>query len=142
MVTGQLYEKFLLLSRNSANFGSLDQPTVKAAEANPVCGDKVTLDLLISGRTITGAKYQGEGCLICLASAAVMADLLQGCSLDIAKSQLHDFQAMMSGSLRVSPHPEMSLLEEVKKYPVRVKCALLPWYALRTCLENYHGGPE
>jgi nitrogen fixation NifU-like protein len=109
---------------------------------NPVCGDEVRLNLALDGDRIAGVQVQGRGCAICTASGSMMAELVSGRSEAEADALAEAFRAVMHGQ---SVPPEVDLgdleaLEGVKKFPVRVKCALLPWITLIDALHAWRDG--
>ncbi len=112
---------------------------------NPVCGDEVVLLLALDGDRITGVQIEGRGCAICTASGSIMAELVPGRSDGEAGALAETFRTVMHGH----PAPpdadlgDLEALEGVKKFPVRVKCALLPWVTLADALRAWRDGrPE
>jgi len=109
---------------------------------NPVCGDEVVLQLSLDRDRITGVQIQGRGCAICTASGSIMAELVPGRSDAEAGAMAETFRAVMHGH----PAPpdaelgDLEALEGVKKFPVRVKCALLPWVTLADALRAWREG--
>jgi nitrogen fixation NifU-like protein len=83
-------------------------------------------------------SYDGAGCSISQASASVLFDLVEGRKVDDAMARFEAFSALVGG--RAAAEPDEELLEDgvafagVAKYPARVKCALLPWMALKAAL--------
>ena len=120
----------------------LPDADVSVEEYNPFCGDRVSLRLKLDddGR-VAQVSAHSEGCSIIQAAASMMADALQGKKL----SQLVDlsklFREMMQGkSLPDGSDEDLSQLESlmvVRKFPVRIKCALLPWTALEVGIQSY-----
>jgi nitrogen fixation NifU-like protein len=109
---------------------------------NPVCGDEVHLNLSLDGDRVTGVQVQGHGCAICTASGSMMAELVPGRSGAEADALAEAFRTVMHGK---GAPPDMDLgdleaLEGVKKFPVRVKCALLPWVTLIDALRAWREG--
>jgi len=109
---------------------------------NPVCGDEVRLSLAFDGATIAGVEVQGRGCAICTASGSILAELLPGRSASDAEATAESFRAVMHGE-QAAPGVDLGdleALEGVKRFAVRVKCALLPWVTLRDALASYRSG--
>ena len=135
MLTGEFYDKILRLSKHPSNFGSLDNPSIEAIEENPVCGDRIKLQLKTTGKVISETRFDGYGCAICLASASIMTDLVKGLSLDDATELFSDFKSSMTTENCLAEVPTLNVLIQVKQYPIRVKCVLMAWQALRACLQ-------
>lgn len=133
------------------NWGSLKDATLTEHGFNPLCGDKVTLSCRVegagSGRTLGACAFEGEGCSICMASASIMTEMVQGKPCAEVLSLIEAFRAKMQGATDVSALPaddsgeDISALYGVKRFPVRIKCALLPWTTLKKGLEGFqHAG--
>lgn len=128
--------------RNPRHRAAVPDPDVQAEEYNPFCGDRVSIALKVDdlGRVVqVGAD--SEGCSIIQAASSMMADSLQGKDLDQAAALSSLFNDMMRGN-SLSPVQEeglgeLKVLTVVRAYPVRIKCALLPWTALEVGLERY-----
>lgn len=118
--------------RRPRNRGSLAQATCHAEGMNPVCGDEVRLDLRVDNGLIEDVSFDGQGCSISQSSASMMTEGVKGRPLADAEALQQQFRAMMLG--RAAPGPELGDLEAlqgVTKFPIRIKCALLPWNVLR-----------
>lgn len=114
--------------------GIIADATVKAEGINPLCGDELTLYLKIEGDNIKDIKLEAKGCSINTASGSIMSELVNGRSLAEAGRVANIFKDMMlikTDSAKLSDDlEELEALQGVKKYPVRIKCALLPWNTL------------
>jgi len=111
----------------------------KAEGMNPLCGDEVDVAVEIgdSGR-ISGVLVDGRGCAISVASGSILHDLVVGRTPAEARRILEAVKATLQGG---SPPTDLDLgdfeaLEGVRKFPVRVKCALLPWTTLGEALRD------
>ena len=122
--------------RSPRHRGSLPSPTVSREGLNPLCGDEITIDLQIQGDTISDIAFHGSGCSISQSSASMMTDAVVGKTLAEVQALLHDFTAMMRGSVEVDPTSlgDLEALTGVRKFPVRVKCATLAWHTLEEAL--------
>lgn len=109
---------------------------------NPVCGDEVLLNVALDGNRVAGVQIEGHGCAICTASGSIMAELVPGRDIDLAESTAEAFRAVMHGK----PAPDgidmgdLEALEGVQRFPVRVKCALLPWVTLLDAFKSWRAG--
>jgi nitrogen fixation NifU-like protein len=110
---------------------------------NPLCGDELHLSVDIQNGQLADVAFDGKGCSISQASASMMTEAVQGKSVSDALELTEAIRLMMRGT-----HPDeqwaddmgdLMALEGVAKFPVRVKCALLAWMALRDALERVDG---
>jgi nitrogen fixation NifU-like protein len=113
---------------------------VRAHGINPVCGDELEITARRHDGKIAQVRYAGHGCVISQASAAMMAEALEGQSEARARELVRAFKAMMLENAPVSSLPEelepLSALEGVRKFPLRVKCATLGWNTIAQGLES------
>lgn len=106
---------------------------------NPSCGDEVELFLKVVDDKIEAVNFDGVGCSICLASASMLTKLLRGMSVDEARSFRQAFKDWITVR---DPEPspvdldELEALGGVRNYPVRIKCALLPWETFEGALRK------
>lgn len=117
----------------------LELATVEAEGQNPLCGDELVLKLLIQDGRIDRIHSGPRGCSISVASASMLAQLLEGRSLNDAVALKDAFQGVMHGGSwpqGIDPG-DLEVLEGVKKFPVRIKCALLAWMVLEQALADY-----
>jgi nitrogen fixation protein NifU and related proteins len=129
------------------NHGVIDEPTTTVEGINPLCGDELTLYLKVDNDKISDIKLAAKGCSINTASGSMMAEAVQGQSLADATKIIDSFKHMMleSKSEDITLPEEMEELEAlqgVKRYPVRIKCALLPWNTLLEGIKNVNGASK
>jgi nitrogen fixation NifU-like protein len=119
-------------NRQPRNFRVLDG--ARTAEGyNPICGDRFTVYLRIEQGVIEAAAFQGHGCAIAKASASLMTDSVTGKSLAEAEAlfaRVHRLLTAPPGS-PIEDLGALSALVGVRQFSVRVRCAMLPWQALR-----------
>ncbi|MCG3135760.1 MAG: Zinc-dependent sulfurtransferase SufU [Planctomycetes bacterium] len=119
--------------------GELRSVSARAEGMNPLCGDEVDLELSVGpdGR-IDGVRVEGRGCAISVASGSILHDLVSGADAGGAQRILDAVKAVLHGGpLPADPDlGDFEALEGVKKFPVRVKCALLPWTTLDEALRD------
>ena len=132
--------------RHRARLSSVD---VEAEEFNPFCGDRANLQLHLaepggSAAPIDGVSAHAEGCSIIQASASLLADSLHGRTVDQAADLSQLFRDLMQGKplppVAMDELGDLGALEVVRQYPVRIKCALLPWVALEEGLRKLRKG--
>ena len=111
---------------------ALDDYDVQASGKNPSCGDEVTLQMRFDGERIAAVGVLSQGCAISTSSGSMMAELVTGLTLDEASEVAERFRRIMHGDAFPTDVDlgDLEALEGVKKFPVRVKCALLPWVTL------------
>ena len=127
--------------QNPRNHGRLEQPTLANRGHNPLCGDEIELSIGIdpNEERIIEIAFAGRGCSISQASASMMTEMVKGQMLEEAAAAAQSFTQRMGN--REPPPQELEqdvdALQGVKKYPARVKCALLPWTTLRESVDLY-----
>ena len=126
--------------RNPRNRDPIVGAQVEAKEFNPFCGDRVELRIRLgeAGR-VQQVSAWSEGCSIIQASTSLMSECLSGMSLDEMDDLSEQFRRLMQRGENTAGNDLAGLqaLEVVRQYPVRIKCALLPWTALEEGLEGY-----
>ena len=148
----ELYREVILDHyRNPRHRGHLDAPDVHAEGENPSCGDEFSLDLSLADGTVTGIATQGQGCSISQASGSMMADAVVGMTVDEVHELAGKFKRMMSIEEGENPIDEsrpgsvlgdLEALQGVRRFPVRIKCADLPWTTLEDALERAGGNGD
>jgi nitrogen fixation protein NifU and related proteins len=135
-----LYQQLILDHyRTRRNEGTLDAPTVAVDHNNPLCGDELHLELLIEDGRVADVRQSGQGCSISQAAASMMTEVAKGLPLDDALAVVEHFRLVMHGEEEADEERlgDAIALEGVAKYPVRIKCALLGWMALKDAIETY-----
>lgn len=125
---------------NPRNRGTISDATVSTEGVNPLCGDELRLFLKIENGVVSDIKLESRGCSINTASGSMMSELVLGKSLEEAQAVISEFKNMMltkGEDITLSEDlEELEALQGVKKYPVRIKCALLPWNTLDEGLKS------
>jgi nitrogen fixation NifU-like protein len=134
-----LYQEVILdHNRRPRNFGTLAGANREARGHNPLCGDRLTLFLRMAGDRIEDIRFEGSGCAISKASASLMTEAVKGRTADDARDIFRRFQAMVTAPLDVLPDDaslgKLTVLGGVREFPVRIKCASLPWHTLKAAL--------
>jgi nitrogen fixation protein NifU and related proteins len=137
----ELYQEVILdHHKHPRNFGRLATANRHADGFNPLCGDRVTVYALVEGDNIRDVSFEGSGCAICMASASVMTDEIAGMSIDAAEQLFVQFHDLVTGESAKTPDVDalgkLAVFMGVREFPVRVKCATLPWHALRAALKD------
>jgi len=122
--------------RQPRNYGQLENANRKAEGYNPLCGDKVTLTLILKDGVIHDLKFEGTGCAISTASASLMTESLKGKTAEEALSILEDFKSLVTGATVDKDMGKLAVLAGVQAFPQRVKCATLAWHTLQAALKS------
>ena len=139
-----LYQEVILdHSKRPRNFRALPAgASARHADGhNPLCGDRVSVWVIVESDRITDVAFQGSGCAISTASASMMTEALKGKSLDEASTLFTGFHDLLTGKTALADQDlgKLRVFEGVRDFPVRVKCATLPWHTLRAALEDKDG---
>ena len=118
-----LYSDLLLDHfRHPRNYGSLPAPDISYELFNPLCGDRIRIEVELEGNSVRAARFQGDGCAISMAAASMLTELIVGSGIG-------------NGEIISSERLLASLASDIQ--PARVKCALLPLEALRSGARIY-----
>ena len=136
-----LYQQVIVEhNRAPRNFRKLDHPTHSAQGDNPLCGDRIALEVTLDGDRIADIGFQGSGCAISQASASLLASTLQGkttAEADALFERMHHMLTAPPGTpVDTAGLGKLAALSGVRQFPVRVKCASLPWHTLRAALQS------
>ncbi len=139
----QLYQQVILdhsKERHGAGPLPADVPA-SSHQVNPTCGDEVTLGVgLDEGGRVSTLVWDGDGCSISQASLSMLTDMVEGRSVEDVAGLYRAMEQMMHSRGHGVPEETLDLLEDAaslegtSKFPNRIKCALLGWYALRDAL--------
>lgn len=139
-LSDELYKEVILDHfENPRNYYVLANSTVHERGVNPLCGDEFELYLNFDGDVIKEASFQGKGCSISQASGSMMTELIQGKTKTEAFALIEKFKGMILEDKTPEysdDEADLAALNGVKKYPVRVKCAVLSWNTLDKALKG------
>jgi nitrogen fixation NifU-like protein len=133
-----LYQEVILdHSRKPRNFRVLQHARC-ANGHNPLCGDRVSIFLDLQGGVIREVSFQGNGCAISTASASMMTEALKGKTLEEAQRLFGFFHDLVTTGSHDAEEElgKLAVFEGVREFPVRVKCATLPWHTFRAAVEG------
>lgn len=138
-----LYQEMILDHyRRPRNKGVLDGADISVPMRNPLCGDEITLELLLDGDDVSELRFTGHGCSISQASTSMMTELVRGKSTQEIERLRERFRAMVMGDTEAALDESLGktrCLSGVARFPARVKCALLGWNALEQGLTRVRG---
>jgi len=155
----ELYQEVILdHSRRPRNFGPVPGANRSARGDNPLCGDRLDLTLAVRDGVVERAGFEGSGCAISVASASLMTEAVQGRPVAEAEALFQRFHRLVAGD-EGAPEAggeadragadggadggaddpavaKLAVFGGVRRYPIRVKCATLPWHTLRAALRG------
>jgi nitrogen fixation NifU-like protein len=147
-----LYQEVILdHAKRPRNFGRPDHFDHEAHGHNPLCGDKIDVFLILGkDDRVEDIRFEGRGCAISMASASLMTELLKGKTEAEAKRLFEKFHEMVtheeSGETLPDAAPDdlerLQVLAGVRQFPMRVKCATLPWHTFNAALASQRAESE
>jgi nitrogen fixation NifU-like protein len=141
----ELYQEVILdHGRNPRNFRHPDDCNRCAEGDNPLCGDQLTVYLKLGdGGLVDDVAFQGRGCAISMASASMMTELVRGKTAGQAEALFEKFHHLVTDpdvDLLAAADDEdlekLIVLSGVRQFPMRVKCATLPWHTMTAAIEG------
>ena len=129
----ELYQEVILdHNKHPRNFRAMEGGR-KAEGYNPLCGDRIMVHVRVDGDVITDVSFQGSGCAISKASASLMTESVKGKTITEAQALHERFQQMITAppEAPLADLGKLRVLAGVRQFPIRVKCASLPWHTLR-----------
>ncbi len=137
----ELYQT-VILDHNKAprNFGVLEDADQEADGHNPLCGDKLHIQLKLDQDRVVDVRFEGIGCAISTASASLMTEFIKGKTKPEIVEMMNQFHEMVTSN----PNEEaatanlgkLAVFGGVREFPARVKCATLAWHTMQAALEG------
>ena len=113
-------EEILELYKSPSNFGSLRNPSHSHTSHNSVCGDEITVQMIVKGGIVKDIKFSGSGCVVSMVTSSLLTDKIKGMAVDSVK--------------KLKGEDVLKLLK-TKLTPLRMKCALLSFEAVKEALK-------
>ncbi len=139
----ELYQEVILdHSKRPRNFRGMPEASHRAVGHNPLCGDRATIFVRMEGEVVADVSFEGAGCSISTASASMMTEALKGRTRAEAEALFERFHHLITSDpsrAALSADPglgKLAVFSGVCEFPVRVKCASLPWHTLKAALEG------
>ena len=133
----ELYMEVILdHNKNPRNKGEIPGHTHSADGHNPLCGDRISMQIIFKDEIVTDAKFIGSGCAISTASASILTEAIKGKNKSEIEQLFGNFHDLVTGSGNKEDLGKLAIFEGVNKYPARVKCATLSWHALMAAIEG------
>jgi nitrogen fixation NifU-like protein len=122
-------------NRSPRNRGRLPGACCHAEGNNPLCGDRLHLDVDLDGERIRDLRFEGSGCAISTASASLMGEAVKGRTRAEATGLSAEVHRMLTGGAADTARlGKLAALAGVREFPARVKCATLAWHTLNAAL--------
>ena len=140
-----LYQRLVLdHGRHPRNLGPLAGETHGARGDNPFCGDRWRVSLIVDGARVRDVRYEGAGCAISTAAASMMSEAVRGHTRAEVEALGRAFERLIGVGAPDDASGvdlgELAAFAGVRRYPVRVKCARLPWQTLLAALASHGAG--
>ena len=137
----ELYQQVILdHNKKPRNFRKMEDATNSAEGHNPLCGDQLTVYLDLENGSVEDVSFEGSGCAISKASASMMTQAVKGKSKEDAEQLFTSFHEMVTSDSDEENVAErlgnLKVFSGVREFPVRVKCATLPWHTMHAALNN------
>lgn len=139
MELDDLYQEIILDHyKHPRHYRALTEAEAQVDEENPTCGDHIKLSARVEQGRIADLVVDCQGCAICTASASMMAEKTVGATVPEARTLATGFNALMRGGPDLPDEVlgDLVALRGVRQYPLRVKCATMPWHALESALKK------
>ena len=140
----ELYQTTILDHHRQPRYrGRLEHPTGSAQGYNPLCGDRIQLDVKVAGGAIEDVRFEGSGCAISTASASLMTQAVKHKPVSEALKLFERFHAMITSNPETPADDlgKLSVLAGVREFPTRVKCASLAWHTMKAAVAHDSSAP-
>ncbi|HLA92006.1 MAG TPA: SUF system NifU family Fe-S cluster assembly protein [Actinomycetota bacterium] len=137
MALDDIYKEVILDHyKNPRNKREVPGAELTCSKNNPLCGDEITVFVHEVDGKLVDVGFLGQGCSISQSSASMMTEAVADTSRNEAGEMIGRIRAMMAGEVEPDEETfgELVALKGVVKYPVRIKCAVLPWDVLQEAL--------
>jgi nitrogen fixation protein NifU and related proteins len=135
-------DEILKYGRKPNNLGVLDDANLQLHGDSPICGDHMRLYLRVTDGHVAAVRFSSSACCaLCLASASMMTDAINGMSIAGVRQLRRQFLAMLAGDEDAEPEPRQDLgrlrvFERIREVPSRSECVSLSWNTLGTLLST------
>jgi nitrogen fixation NifU-like protein len=137
----ELYQQVILdHNKKPRNFHKLEGANRTAEGYNPLCGDELSVYLLLEDEVVKDISFEGQGCAISKAAASMMTQSVKGKTKQDAETLFDEFHRMVTGQLDAEATPNhlghLTIFSGVRDFPARVKCASLSWHTMHAALHG------
>ncbi len=132
-----LYQQVILDHRKQPrNFRKMPEANRQVDGHNPLCGDKLTVYMLVHDGIVQDISFEGSGCAISTASSSMMTERLKGKTVKRAEALFKGFQSLATSGSAPEEMGKLMVFSGVSEFPMRVKCATLPWHTMHAALQE------
>jgi nitrogen fixation NifU-like protein len=137
----ELYEETILdHNRNPRNYLRVPEGANRRARGfNSVCNDEFTVHLRVKDGIVEDVGFEGSGCAISTASASMMTESIRGKTEAEVRALFQNVHNLLTREAPAGGVGKLEVLSGVHEYPMRIKCATLPWHTLRAALDQDRG---
>jgi len=137
----ELYQQVILdHNKKPRNFRKLENANHTAEGYNPLCGDHLTIYVNVADDAVQEIAFEGSGCAISKAAASMMTQAVKGKTREQTEELFKEFHSMVTGELDEETEENslgnLKIFAGVRDFPVRVKCATLPWHTMQAALNK------
>lgn len=137
----ELYQEVILdHNKNPRNFHKMESCTHHAEGYNPLCGDQLELFLVMKDNKVEDISFVGNGCAISKSSSSLMTEMLKGKTKEEAEKIFNLFHDLVTDKKltdeEIDRLGKLAALQGVKEFPMRVKCASLPWHTFHSAINK------
>ena len=125
-------------NRHPRNFGRLEPADARAEGHNPLCGDRLSVYVVLKGDRVEDIRFEGSGCAISTASASLMTEAVKGKERAAVARLFDEVHTLLTrpDAAAEATLGKLAALSGVREFPARVKCATLSWHTLNAALER------
>jgi len=138
-----LYQKAILGKAREANgAGTLDEPDSRVTVNNPICGDRVTLEIRMTDDRLAAVAHKVRGCLLCEASASLIGARAPGATRAELAAARQAITALVKDGVEIPADGwrELAIFQPVTAHKSRHHCVLLPFEAMNRALDEVGSG--
>ena len=137
----EIYQQVVLdHNRAPRNYRKPENANRHADGHNPLCGDQISVYLHVEDGAVKDVGFQGKGCAICMASASIMTETVKGKAGDEAEALYNQFHDLLTrenlDEVETADLGKLRVFAGVREFPVRVKCATLPWHTFHAAMKG------
>lgn len=133
------HDRLVALARSADGHGALENPTGRATLDNPLCGDRVTVEVAVENGTVIAVAHDIKGCILCQAAAAAIGRHAPGADVAGLLAVIEAVPPMLTAEPAPPPWPELDCFRPVRAIKSRHRCVTLPFEALGEALRKSGG---
>jgi len=131
-----LYQELILHhNKNPLNKHDINNATHRATGYNPLCGDQITVSLIVQDGIIEDISFEGYGCAISTASSSLMTESVKGKTVEEINKLFEKVHSVFTGKSE-EDLGKLDAFSNISNYPARVKCATLSWHTIMSAIKG------